>query len=198
VYLFLSTVVGGQFTLTFVELGTIPFVLLLFQPGVVLTSKFSLLLLSLASLRLRVVILQLSRAIEACSAVFALERPRIFMPFDMVFQMALGDELLIAVGALMVPLSIVAASMDLQVPVLGEALAADVARKWLHALVLSDVDFQTRLLRITPATNLAGERLLGAMVEHVCLQVSFRYEGHLTIIVRARVGSFSSLEGIIL
>lgn len=138
-------------------------------------------------------ILQLGGTIELSSALFALERASIFVSLDVVLQVSLGDEFLVAVGALMVPLSIVTASVNLQVPVLCEPFPADVALKGLHSLVLPYVDVQTRFLRISTATNLAGERLLCSVVEHVGLQMSFRDEGHLAVLMRARVWSFSSL-----
>lgn len=74
--------------------------------------------------------------------------------------MTLGNEPLTADLALVVSLSHVRFHMNVKIPFLGKVAVANLAREWLNAEVLSNVNVQSGLLGVADIAEIALEGLL--------------------------------------
>jgi hypothetical protein len=119
---------------------------------------------------------ELCRSVKRCTTLRTAKWTIVGMPLNVIFEMTLGNEHLVAMRAFVVPLSFVRSHVDLQVTILCELLPTLVALEWFNTLMFSDVDIQSRFLRVALVANLAHKWFNQSVVVHVSLQMTFSDE----------------------
>lgn len=91
--------------------------------------------------------------------------------------MSLSNESLTANLTFIVSLAFVALQMHVQISFFSEMITTNVTLERFDSQMLSKMNLKSRLLRVRDRADMAFERFLITMVYHVCLQMTFSYEG---------------------